>query len=84
MGGEVAHDAVALATRGASAAKATFHAHRDRKRERLDGEMHSINLFSDAYTRQVEALTRDMPKSREEFRQPTHTARGPQDLLGSI
>jgi hypothetical protein len=27
------------------------------KGERLDGEMHSINLFSDAYTRQFEALT---------------------------
>jgi hypothetical protein len=33
----------------------------DRKGARLDGEMHSINLFSDAYTRQVEALTQKSP-----------------------
>jgi len=34
------------------------------KGERLDGEMHSINLFSDAYTRQVEALTQKSPFRR--------------------
>ena len=36
----------------------------------LDGEMHSINLFSDAYIRQVEALTHKSPFRR--LIQPTH------------
>jgi hypothetical protein len=40
------------------------------KGERLDGEMHSIHLFSDAYTRQVEALTQKSPFRR--FIQSTH------------
>jgi hypothetical protein len=41
------------------------------KGERLDGGMHSINLFSDAYTRQIEALTQKSPFRR--FIQSTHT-----------
>jgi hypothetical protein len=41
------------------------------KGERLDVEMHSINLFSDAYTRQVEALTQKSPLRR--FIQSTHS-----------
>ncbi len=41
------------------------------KEKGLDGEMHSIHLFSDADIRQVEALTQKSPFRR--FIQPTHT-----------
>ncbi len=44
------------------------------KGERLDAEMHSIHLFSDAYTRQVEALTQKSPFRR--LIQSTHKHKG--------
>jgi len=43
-----------------------------KKGERLDGEMHSIHLFSDSYTRQVEALTHKSPFQR--LIQSTHNS----------
>jgi hypothetical protein len=61
MGGYVAHDAVASATRSPLSLKRHSMLTWTEKGERLDGEMHSINLFSDAYTRQVEALTQKSP-----------------------
>jgi len=51
------------------------------KGERLDAEMHSINLFSDAYIRQVEATFAYKPKSHDEFSQPTHRRRRPAFIL---
>jgi hypothetical protein len=71
MGGYVAHDAVASATRSPLSLKRPSMLTWTEKGERLDGEMHSINLFSDAYTRQVEALTQKSPFRR--FIQSTHT-----------
>ena len=56
MGGYVAHDAVASATRSPLSLKRHSMLTWTEKGERLHGEMHSINLFSDAFTRQVEAL----------------------------
>src|SRR5713226_7571291 len=70
MGGYVAHDAVASATRSPLLLKRHSMLTWTEKGERLDGEMHSINLFSDAYTRQVEALTQKSPFRR--FIQSTH------------
>jgi hypothetical protein len=64
MGGYVAHDAVASATRSPLSLKRHSMLTWTEKGERLDGEMHSINLFSDAYTRQVEALTHKSPFRR--------------------
>jgi hypothetical protein len=43
--------------------------------------MHSINLFSDAYIRQVEATFAYKPKSHDEFSQPTHRRRRPAFIL---
>ena len=57
MGGYVAHDAVASATRSPLSLKRPSMLTWTEKGERLDGEMHSINLFSDAYTRQVGVIT---------------------------
>src|SRR5205085_8792318 len=57
MGGYGAHDAVASVTRSPLSLKRHSMLTWTEKGERPDGEMHSINLFSDAYTRQVEALT---------------------------
>src|SRR5438093_5448122 len=70
MGGYVAHDAVASATRSPLSLKRHSMLTWTEKGERLDGEMHSITLFSDAYTRQVEALTHKSPFRR--FIQSTH------------
>jgi len=50
MGGSVAHDAVASATGATLSLKRHSMLTWAEKGERLDGEMHSINLFSDAYT----------------------------------
>ena len=71
MGGSVAHDAVASATRLPLPLKRHSMLTWTENGERLDGEMHSIHLFSDAYTRQVEALTQKSPFRR--FIQSTHT-----------
>src|SRR6266849_6508757 len=71
MGGYGAHDAVASATRSHLSLKRHSMLTWTEKGERLDGEMHSIHLFSDAYTRQVEALTQKSPFRR--FIQSTHT-----------
>src|SRR6266852_820363 len=70
MGGYVANDAVASATRSPLLLKRHSMLTWTEKGERLDGEMHSINQFSDAYTRQVEALTQKSPFRR--FIQSTH------------
>src|SRR5260370_41959719 len=72
MGGYVANDAVASATRSPLSLKRHSMLTWTEKGERLDGEMHSRNLFSDAYTRQVEALTHKSPFRR--FIQSTHTS----------
>src|SRR5712692_1560495 len=71
MGGYVAHDAVASATRSPLSLKRHSMLTWTEKGERLDAEMHSIHLFSDAYTRQVEALTQKSPFRR--LIQSTHT-----------
>jgi len=62
MGGYGAHDAAASATRSPLSLKRHSMLTWTEKGERLDEEMHSINLFSDAYTRQVEALMVNAPK----------------------
>src|SRR5438874_2353480 len=71
MGGYGAHDAVASVTRSPLSLKRHSMLTWTEKGERLDAEMHSIHLFSDAYTRQVEALTQKSPFRR--FIQSTHT-----------
>src|SRR5258708_31248559 len=71
MGGSVAHDAVAEAPRAPLALKLHSMLTWTEKGERLDGEMHNIHLFCDAYTRQVEALTQKGPFRR--FIQSTHS-----------
>src|SRR5438270_7576060 len=64
MGGYGAHDAVAEAPRSPLELQRPSMLTWTEKGERLDAEMHSRNLFSDAYTRQVEALTQKSPFRR--------------------